>query len=63
MARTGAGIQDLLGASRRPLGLPDDPGRERVEVSRTEELGAVPELRRAIPPAAGLRLPPDRRLT
>ena len=57
MARTGPGIQDLLGVSRRSLGLPDDPGRERVEVSRTEELGAVPELRRAVPARSGAAAP------
>jgi hypothetical protein len=45
MARTGTGVQDVLGASRRSLDLPDDRRRERFEVSRTEELRPVPELR------------------
>jgi hypothetical protein len=48
MARTGTGIHDLLSTSGRSLDLPDDRRRKRVEVSCTEELRAVPELRRAV---------------
>ena len=57
MARPGTGIHDVPSASRRSLDLPDDRRRERVEVSRTEELRAVPELQRAIPARSRVAAP------
>ena len=48
MARTGTGIHEVPSPSGRSLDLPDDRRRKRVEVSCTEELRAVPELRRAV---------------
>jgi len=59
MARTGTGIHDLLSTSRRSLDLPDDRRRERVKVSRAQELRAVAELRRAIPARSRLAAPTD----
>ena len=48
MTRARTSIQDMLRTSRGSLDLPDDRCRERTEVSRVEELRAVPELRWAI---------------
>jgi hypothetical protein len=59
MARTGTGIHEVPSPSGRSLDLPDDRRRERVKVSRAQELRAVAELRRAIPARSRLAAPTD----